>query len=204
MAGWRERDPAWLNDLRAQGIANFAEQGFPSRRLEEWRYTNVAPIAKGEFELAEPSASPVDVSRAELARHDGPRTVFVDGRLRPDLSSGPYDGRVQVRVVPVRCRTIEYRKGGGPHGPGGDGLMRPTVHDGGDMKAMPVRRRGDADVVRYVERDVRTRSQDQSGTEVVAVVSLGRRWPIREERSLPGTHLEVDERPEQPLGDGKR
>jgi Fe-S cluster assembly protein SufD len=45
-AAERGSDPGWLADLRAEAIARFAEIGFPSTRLEEWKYTNVAPIAK--------------------------------------------------------------------------------------------------------------------------------------------------------------
>jgi Fe-S cluster assembly protein SufD len=51
-AASRESDPSWLVELRADAMARFAEQGFPSTRLEEWRYTNVAPIAKLELDLA--------------------------------------------------------------------------------------------------------------------------------------------------------
>ena len=101
-ARWLDRDPTWLNELRAEAIAVFAERGFPSRRLEEWRYTNVAPIAKGGFELAERSAGPVDLSRARLASGDDPhdlpgRTmVFVDGHFRPELSSASEIGEVRA------------------------------------------------------------------------------------------------------------
>ena len=37
--------PPWLRDLRARGAARFAALGFPTVRQEEWRFTNVAPIA---------------------------------------------------------------------------------------------------------------------------------------------------------------
>ncbi len=45
-AAERTDDPGWLVELRADAIARFAELGFPSTQLEEWRYTNVAPLAK--------------------------------------------------------------------------------------------------------------------------------------------------------------
>jgi Fe-S cluster assembly protein SufD len=51
-AASREGDPAWLVALRADAIARFEELGFPSTRLEEWRYTNVAEIAKLALEVA--------------------------------------------------------------------------------------------------------------------------------------------------------
>src|SRR5882724_10975972 len=43
------RQPAWLFPLRKAGIARFAELGFPATRHEDWRFTNVTPIAKLPF-----------------------------------------------------------------------------------------------------------------------------------------------------------
>ena len=43
--------PRWLQDLRERG-ATFSSLGFPTVRDEEWRFTNVAPITGGDFQLA--------------------------------------------------------------------------------------------------------------------------------------------------------
>ena len=40
------KQPAWIFPLRKAGIARFAELGFPTLQQEDWRFTNVAPIAK--------------------------------------------------------------------------------------------------------------------------------------------------------------
>ena len=42
---------AWLMELRQAGFARFAELGFPTTHDEEWRFTNVAPIARAEFSV---------------------------------------------------------------------------------------------------------------------------------------------------------
>jgi len=78
----------WLNALRADAAAHFAARGFPTRRVEQWKYTDLAPVAQAAF--AEPLTSVGGTVRlpAPLAPH---RAVFVDGRFRPDLSS--LDGR---------------------------------------------------------------------------------------------------------------
>ncbi|HEX3743009.1 MAG TPA: Fe-S cluster assembly protein SufD [Bryobacteraceae bacterium] len=39
----------WMQELRAAGFARFAELGFPNTHNEEWRFTNVAPIARAQF-----------------------------------------------------------------------------------------------------------------------------------------------------------
>ena len=36
----------WLQKLRESAFARFSELGFPTARDEEWRFTNVAPIAR--------------------------------------------------------------------------------------------------------------------------------------------------------------
>jgi Fe-S cluster assembly protein SufD len=43
--------PEWLQALREHAIARFADVGFPSTRLEQWRFTNVQPIADTPFTL---------------------------------------------------------------------------------------------------------------------------------------------------------
>jgi Fe-S cluster assembly protein SufD len=44
--------PSWLPGIRKAAIESFAEKGFPTTRQEEWRNTNVAPIASVPFQLA--------------------------------------------------------------------------------------------------------------------------------------------------------
>jgi Fe-S cluster assembly protein SufD len=43
--------PPWLKEMRERAIARFAEVGFPTTRLEQWRFTNVEPISETPFEL---------------------------------------------------------------------------------------------------------------------------------------------------------
>ncbi|HET7249669.1 MAG TPA: Fe-S cluster assembly protein SufD [Gemmatimonadales bacterium] len=43
--------PPWLKEMRERAIARFAAVGFPTTRLEQWRFTNVQPISETPFEL---------------------------------------------------------------------------------------------------------------------------------------------------------
>ncbi|HMK69062.1 MAG TPA: Fe-S cluster assembly protein SufD [Stellaceae bacterium] len=45
----REGEPAWLSERRKAAAARFAELGFPTRRQELWRFTNLAPLLQGDF-----------------------------------------------------------------------------------------------------------------------------------------------------------
>jgi Fe-S cluster assembly protein SufD len=89
----QDGQPAWLWSLRKAGIASFSEQGFPTLRHEDWRFTNVAAIAQLPFRpMLE--ATPEKVA-AEILKLDvfaglpGPRLVFVNGRYAADLSLTP-------------------------------------------------------------------------------------------------------------------
>jgi Fe-S cluster assembly protein SufD len=44
--------PVWLRELRERAIARFTDVGFPTPRLEQWRFTNVQPIAQTPFTLS--------------------------------------------------------------------------------------------------------------------------------------------------------
>lgn len=80
----------WLGTLRESALREFDELGFPTTRHEEWKYTNVAPIATGNFRL--PGEDKVRVDAGQLARFtfgdaELARIVIVDGRFVPELSS---------------------------------------------------------------------------------------------------------------------
>ncbi len=46
------QSPAWLARLRRHALARFLNSGFPSPRQEEWKYTNLTPIERKRFLLA--------------------------------------------------------------------------------------------------------------------------------------------------------
>jgi Fe-S cluster assembly protein SufD len=86
--------PSWLARLRESAFDRFEQLGFPTTDEEEWKYTNVAPIAKGKFAplALESQAGEQRLDAAQLepflyeeARHS--RLVFVNGIYRAELSS---------------------------------------------------------------------------------------------------------------------
>jgi Fe-S cluster assembly protein SufD len=80
--------PAWLRELRSRGAARFAALGFPTVRQEEWRFTNVAPIAETPFRLAEktPTNAAELTARVKVA-DTAARIVILNGHFAPELSS---------------------------------------------------------------------------------------------------------------------
>jgi Fe-S cluster assembly protein SufD len=93
--------PAWLFPLRKAGIACFAEQGFPTLKDEDWRFTNVAPIASLPFkpmlDAARDQAASEILARAAFSKLGGSRLVFVNGHYAAELSAiGALPGGVKL------------------------------------------------------------------------------------------------------------
>jgi Fe-S cluster assembly protein SufD len=79
----------WLDELRKAGIARFEQVGFPDTKQEEWRFTNVAPIAKVPFKLASPTdggAADETLKMFTFGRGALTELVFVNGHFAPRLS----------------------------------------------------------------------------------------------------------------------
>ncbi len=84
----RERafGPDWLARTRETFFDRFLERGFPTTREEEWRFTNVAPIA--ELKFARPAqASPDRRAIAPYYFEQIPTIVAVNGRISKALST---------------------------------------------------------------------------------------------------------------------
>jgi Fe-S cluster assembly protein SufD len=80
---------AWLRALKAEAFERFLRRGFPTTRDEEWKYTNVQPLARTAFVPAAPAPAPL----ARLRQLDfggafsGQEIVFLNGRFVPELST---------------------------------------------------------------------------------------------------------------------
>jgi len=78
----------WLQELRNDALKKFSEQGFPSPREEEWRYTNVSGIEKKLFSpQASLTAGDVDAERLKTCQlQDAWVVVLVNGHFSAELS----------------------------------------------------------------------------------------------------------------------
>jgi Fe-S cluster assembly protein SufD len=91
-------EPAWLRELRQQGIDRFAAAGFPTTRDEEWKFTSVAPIADRLFVPAHDGQSGLAVDQVEswAGAFAGYRLVVVNGAYAPQFSGGQLPAGVHV------------------------------------------------------------------------------------------------------------
>ncbi|MGB4781421.1 Fe-S cluster assembly protein SufD [Candidatus Methylomirabilis sp.] len=80
----------WINQIRKAAFGRFVELGFPTTRLEDWKYTNVAPIVKTSFTRDGRAWRTLPVEPLEpftLEEVACAQLVFVNGHYSSDLSS---------------------------------------------------------------------------------------------------------------------
>ena len=79
----------WLEALRARGLERFVEAGLPTIRDEAWKFTNLRALARDVYALAPARENGIAASDLGPWLPEGldcHRLVFVNGRLRGDLS----------------------------------------------------------------------------------------------------------------------
>jgi len=83
-----EKNYKWLRRLREDAFARFSETGFPTTRLEDWRFTNVSAIAQTRFQLSRNGHGRLLQPSEKFALAGSCcELVFVNGRFAPELSS---------------------------------------------------------------------------------------------------------------------
>jgi Fe-S cluster assembly protein SufD len=77
----------WFRLLRENAMERFLEAGFPTLKEEDWKYTNVAPLAKTDFspELDE-RAKKLDCVDCFYTEAAHSQLIFVNGIQRSDLT----------------------------------------------------------------------------------------------------------------------
>ncbi len=95
---------SWVQELRKSAFAKFNELGFPTARRgnEEWKYTDIRPLARHAFQPATHSNS-VDPAQLRPYNPGNDRwhlAVFVDGKFNPQLSSlGSLPSGVRIESI---------------------------------------------------------------------------------------------------------
>jgi len=100
--------PEWLRALRASAAARFAAVGFPTRRNEEWRFTNVSPIVETPFALTTAAQSQLTAEGLSPFTYEGmggTQLVFVNGHFDAGLSSPVFPAGVVVSSLAEAMET---------------------------------------------------------------------------------------------------
>ncbi len=113
-------DPLWLERLRQHAKGSFAALGWPTRKLEEWRYTDLGPVAETVFEPAgEIGASS---ALAAIVADQDPASdlaVFVNGRFSAERS--------RIGALAPGVYLGSFAAWSATHGEAAEALLQPTA-----------------------------------------------------------------------------
>ena len=79
-----------LRPYRKEAFTQLEKTGFPTRKWENWRFTNVSNISDGEFMISEISDAPQTTPDIDSYQMEGVDTVVIyNGHYQKDISSIP-------------------------------------------------------------------------------------------------------------------
>jgi len=87
-------DESPIHDIRSKAIKNFEENGFPTKKEEDWKYTSLKSILKENYSIFPKGENTVelkDVKQYFLHDIDTFKVVFIDGVYSSFLSETTHD-----------------------------------------------------------------------------------------------------------------
>jgi Fe-S cluster assembly protein SufD len=84
----QDREPVWMQQLRADAWERFAAKGFPTTHDEDWRFTNLAALARTPFRRTAKTNAAHLAKAIDAFRLPGAacQLVFINGHFAPELS----------------------------------------------------------------------------------------------------------------------
>jgi Fe-S cluster assembly protein SufD len=83
-----------IHDIRTEALENFEKIGFPTKKLEAWKYTNLNSVLKNDFSILLNKDNTVelsDVKKYFIHDIDTYKIVFIDGKYSSFLSETTHD-----------------------------------------------------------------------------------------------------------------
>jgi Fe-S cluster assembly protein SufD len=85
-----ELAPSWVHDIRKSAIGQFSDQGFPTSKNEEWRFTRLRPLLQHDFEhvydYSRDILTPGQLDSLCIEDTGCRRITFVNGHYAEELS----------------------------------------------------------------------------------------------------------------------
>lgn len=100
-----------IHEIRTKAFENFEKLGFPTKKLEAWKYTSLNPILKNDFCIL-PSKE-VSVDLAEVRKYfisdiDSYKVIFIDGKYSSFLSETTHD-TIDVCLMSAALTKPKYK-----------------------------------------------------------------------------------------------
>ncbi|QXP63742.1 MULTISPECIES: Fe-S cluster assembly protein SufD [unclassified Polaribacter] len=85
-----------IHNIRTKALQNFETLGFPTKKLEEWKYTSLNSILKQDYSIfpnKENNVEFADVKQYFIHDIDTYKIIFIDGKYSSFLSDVTHDGK---------------------------------------------------------------------------------------------------------------
>ena len=83
-----------IHEIRSKALQNFEDLGFPTKKLEAWKYTSLNAVLKEDYSLfpeKENTIELADVKKYFIDDIDAYKLVFIDGKYSSFLSETTHD-----------------------------------------------------------------------------------------------------------------
>ena len=99
------------HDIRNESIKVFEENGFPNKKLEDWKYTSLNKILKHDYSVFPKQDSALEyreVKKYFIHDIDTFKVVFIDGKYSSHLSDTTHDG-MDICLMSAALNKPKYR-----------------------------------------------------------------------------------------------
>lgn len=100
-----------VHDIRSKAFADFENNGFPSKRDEEWKYTSLKSILNNDYTVFPKKETVVelkDVKKYFIHEIDSYKIVFIDGLYSSFLSDTTHEG-MDICLMSSALKNTKYK-----------------------------------------------------------------------------------------------
>ncbi|MGB0896995.1 MAG: Fe-S cluster assembly protein SufD [Flavobacteriaceae bacterium] len=100
-----------VHDIRTKALKEFETLGFPTKKLEAWKYTSLNSILKEDFSVFPQEENTIefkDVKKYFIHDIDSYKVVFIDGKYSSFLSETTHDG-IDVCLLSSALTNAKYK-----------------------------------------------------------------------------------------------
>ncbi len=100
-----------VHEIRTEALENFEKLGFPTKKLEAWKYTSLNSILKNDYSIfpdKEVAVDLADVKKYFIHDIDTYKVVFIDGKYSSFLSETTHD-TIDVCLMSAALNMPKYK-----------------------------------------------------------------------------------------------